>query len=88
MIEARVKTVWFSSEKGQHYQSLRAACKAEAHAIIYALYPRERSESDGNGSCYYPGYDLAYDDPKKFARLEKRFMSRAKRLFLQRTSIH
>ncbi|MEB6632758.1 hypothetical protein [Kluyvera cryocrescens] len=71
MITSTTATVWHSSIKGRRYFSRRAAINAEVISIIYKLYPAERSEHE-NGMMTYPGYDIQYDEPERYAKLYRR----------------
>ena len=54
-IEARTKTVFFSSLKRRHYMTRKSAIRAEACALIEARHPSEKAEYE-NGFCYYHGF--------------------------------
>lgn len=72
MITKTTATVWHSSAKGRRYFSRSAAIRAEARSIIYKLYPSEGRESDEYGRTTYPGYDIQYDEPERYAKLYRR----------------
>ncbi|HHZ4937252.1 TPA: hypothetical protein ACWH67_003384 [Salmonella enterica] len=71
MITSTTTTVWHSSVKRRRYLSRKAAINAEVRSIIYKLYPAELSEHE-NGMMTYPGYDIQYDDPVRYAKLYRR----------------
>lgn len=71
MITSTTTTVWHSSVKGRRYFSRRAAVEAEVRSIIYKLFPTERADYD-NGIQVYPGYDIKYDEPERYAKLHRR----------------
>lgn len=71
MITVTTTKVWHSSEKGRRYFSRSAAINAEVRQIIYRLYPYEKPESE-SGMLTYPGYDIAIDDPERYAKLYRR----------------
>lgn len=54
-VVAETRTVYRSTSRGRAFLTKRAACKAEAIAIIKEKYPTERQESDNIGVTY-PGW--------------------------------
>lgn len=72
MITTTTATVWHSSAKGRRYFTRHAAIRAEVRSIIYKLYPSESLESDEYGRTTYPGYDIQYDEPERYAKLYRR----------------
>ncbi|WNJ77775.1 hypothetical protein RJE46_14155 [Cedecea neteri] len=71
VITKSTATVYFSPAKGRRYLSKSAAIHAETKAIIFSRYPIERQESDSIGVTH-PGYNIAYDEPERFAKLYRR----------------
>lgn len=71
MIEARTKTVYYSSRKNRHYFSLAAAVEAEASKAIEERYPSESSEHDELGRCTNPGWWWKNEIEKSYILLRR-----------------
>lgn len=87
MITSTTANVWRSSVKGRRYFSRSSAIKAEVRGIIYKLYPIERSESDEFGRITYPGYDIQYEEPERYAKLYRRIKRLVERKFNRDSAI-
>lgn len=73
MIQAKQRIVYFAPLAGRHYQSLTAACHANARARIRSKYPNEEDRETG----YW--YSFEQSEPERYERLLKRL----KRIFRQ-----
>jgi hypothetical protein len=66
VIQAKQRIVYFAPLAGRHYQSLTAACHAQARARIRTKFPVIQERETG----YWES--LAESDPERYERLLKR----------------
>jgi hypothetical protein len=71
-ISKQTATVYYSQSKRRRYFTLKAAVQAEAKAMIFAKFPNEDCDYDGNGACTYGGYHFPTDDPERYEKLLNR----------------
>jgi len=77
-ITATTITVYRAPTAGRRYLSLRAACNAEARAILKAKYPDERPEYD-SGHLTYPGF--TWHDLPRSKVLHRRLARRVRAVY-------